>query len=157
MEWDNVVEIQNRVYVCVNCSTQNIVCHGCQTIIKDMNFYYWLILSRLEGHEGVTIRFAQNSSNKAIKIIDLLKHSVGLIESGKRVNKVKKLKLELECNCSNKLLVFTDSEEKIKNYICKKCMKKEFKVIDNKDTKIEIMDVRLDKMPAVIALTERRR
>ena len=70
---------------------------------------------------------------------------------------MKKLKLELECNCSNKLLVFTDSEEKIKNYICKKCMKKEFKVIDNKDTKIEIMDVRLDKMPAVIALTERRR
>lgn len=157
MEWDNIVEIQNRVYVCANCSHQNIVCHGCNTIIKDMNFYYWLILSRLEGHNGVTIRFGQNASNKAIKIIDLLKQSVGLVESGKKVNKVKKLKIELECQCSNKLTVFVESEEKIKNYICKKCMKKEFKSIGKEDTRIEIMDVRLDKIPAIIAMTEKRR
>lgn len=154
---DNIVEIQNRVYVCPNCNHKNIVCPGCNMAIKDMNFDYWLILSRLEGAPEITIRFAQNASNKAMKIIELLKNSVGLIEQNKKVAKVKKLKIDLECPCSNKLTIFVDSEDKVKNYVCRRCMKKDFKINSKEETRVEIIDIILQKLPAVIALTERRR
>lgn len=153
---DNIVEIKNKPYTCRNCKTSDLVCHRCQIVLRDDDFYYWLILTKLIGNNSVMIRFASNLSNKGTKIIELMKNSVGLFEKRRRTVRLKCDRLELLCKCGNKLSVFITENSNPKSYTCMKCMGKDLKVISKSDVSMEVTEVVLEKLSAVIAATERK-
>jgi hypothetical protein len=150
---DNVVDITNKSYVCPNCKGKNITCTICNSILKDDNFYSWLILNRLIGKPRVAIRYSDNNSGKAIRLIDLFKISVGLVERKKRIIVIEATKLEMHCQCGN-ILKFIQEDDKIREFVCMRCKNKAFTIKSKEKIKIEKYEVVLEKLPAVIAATE---
>ena len=152
---DNIVEIKNKPYTCRNCKTADLVCQRCQMILRDDDFYYWLILTKLVGNSSVTIRFAANLSNKGTKIVELMKISVGLLEKKRRTVRLKCDRLEMVCKCGNRLAVYIPEGSVPKSYTCLSCKSKDLKIIDQKDVSMEVTEIVLEKLSAVIAATER--
>lgn len=154
MDDDNVVDITNKTYVCPNCKSRNITCSKCNNILKDDNFYSWLILNRLIGNSSVTIRYSENSSGKAIKLVELFKESVGLVERKKRTVSISATKLEMKCQCGNGLN-FIQEDDKVRNFICMRCKNNTFTIITKSKIQLEKNEIVLEKLPSVRAATER--
>ena len=58
------------------------------------------------------------------------------------------------CNCGNKLAVYVTKDSVPKSYTCIRCRGKDLKVIDKKDASMEVTEITLEKLSAVIAATE---
>ena len=149
---ENIIDVSSKTYICQNCKSKNVLCNKCNTILKDDNFYPWLALTRLVGNPGITIRYSENASGKAIKLIELLK-AVGLTEKKKKQIFIDCIRLDLRCKCGN-TLIFIQEDDRERSFVCMKCKTSSFGTISKSKIKIEKTEVQLEKLPAVIALTE---
>lgn len=153
---DNLVEIKSKSYTCQSCKTGNQQCRNCKNMLREDNFYYWLILTKLTIFPDVRIQYANNLANKASKIIELFKSSVGLQEKSRKMLKSDCTKLDLKCTCGNTMTLFVLDEKHEKEYTCMMCKSKSFKIIDSSPARIEKIEIVLEKLSAVRAATERR-
>lgn len=154
MRENNVVEILTKPMVCQYCSLKVPPCGNCKKEFVNYDFYYKLIIEILKSFPDIRIRYVR-PAYQIMKIIEDFKQSVGLIETNKVLINIDRIKVDLRCDCGNLWSTWVKNEERVLDYDCRRCGKKAFKIMSKKPGKLQLTEVILEKLPAVIAATER--